>query len=447
MALRRRRRQPDRYRPGRFPPLPPHDHDIRLAQLREWLGTGMWFIPSLWAIGAMLGAVVMTRLDVAGGGDTPSWLVFGRGADSGRLVLSVIAGSTLTFTGTVFSITIVALQLASTQFSPRVLRAFLRDRGTQHCFGIFIATFLFAVMILREIGAEVEVPGLSITAAFTLVVSSLFAFVYLVHHVSQAVRVVSIIEATAAEARQSIRDNFPTHDPEPVEDGHLPSGPPTMVLNHDRGPGALLGIDEDDLVAVACRHGCILKLLHRVGDFLPSGVSMCEVYGGDGTIRSAEVLRHIGTGPERTLFQDVGFGFRQLVDIAEKALSPAANDPTTAVQCIDRLHDLLRRLAASPFPDGMYGDRYGNLRLIVPQTTWDDLVHLTFDEIRHYGIGSLQIPRRIRAALLDLLTVAPPLRRAALEHQLQELDLAIDRVYADPSERALAHDADEQGLR
>jgi uncharacterized membrane protein len=422
------------------------DHDVRSARLREWLNTGLWFLPMVWAFGAMAAAVVFVTIDQETGGDDPSWLVFGRGEDSARLVLTVIAGSTITFTGTVFSITIVALQLASTQFSPRVLRTFLRDRASQHCFGVFVATALYSLMVLREVGSEVPVPGLAVTGAFVLVVGSVFAFVFLVHHVSQSIRAVSIMDAVAAETRASIRENYPTDAVEAVV-GPMPPGPPAQVLLLERGPGDLLGLDEDDLIRIALRHDCVLELLPTVGDYLPSNVPLFAVHGGDGKVAVRDVLPHVGIGPERTLFQDTAFGFRQLVDMAEKALSPAVNDPTTAVQCLDRLHDLLRRIAVRPLPSGRFGDTQGRLRLVVPQPSWEDFVHLAFDEIRHFGIGSLQIPRRLRAALLDLKTVAPAERQAALDQQLAALDEAVAREYPVLEERHLASGADAQGLR
>jgi uncharacterized membrane protein len=424
------------------------DHDVRAARLREWLNTGLWFLPMVWAFGAMGAAVGMVAIDQATGGDDPSWLVFGRGTDSARQVLGVIAGSTIAFTGTVFSITIVALQLASTQFSPRVLRTFLRDRPSQHCFGVFVATALYSLMVLREVGSEeLAVPGLALTGAFVLVVSSIFGFVFLVHHVSQSIRAVSIMEAVAAETRISIRQNFPLDGDEPFATAQPPTGEPTQVISLQRGPGDLLGIDENDLVEIARRHDCVLVLLPTVGDYLPSNLPIMAVHGGDGRVTATDILPHIGIGPERTLYQDTAFGFRQLVDIAEKALSPALNDPTTAVQCIDRLHDLLRRLAVRPLPSGRYGDADGNLRLIVPRPSWEDFVHLAFDEIRHFGIGSLQIPRRLRAALVDLKRAAPPHRHSVLDEQLAALDDAVVREYQVPEERMMAASADAQGLR
>ncbi len=433
--------------PGRHPSTVP-DHDVQLAQIREWLRTGLWFLPLLGAIGAVLLALATVTLDEWLGGDKPSWLAFGRGEDSARLALSVIAGSTLTFTGTVFSITIIALQLASSQFSPRVLRTFLRDRSSQLCLAIFVATFLYALIVLRQVGGseDVPVPGLAVTGSFLLVLSSIGAFVYFVHHIAQSIRVVSIIESVARETRQSIRENCPAAFTDPGAALEPPPTAPTAYIALDRGPGVLLGIDEDDLVEVARRHECVLVLLPTVGDYLPSGIDVFAVHGSD-AVFSPEVLRHLGVGPERTLFQDIPFGFRQLVDIAERALSPAVNDPTTAVQCIDRLHDLLRRLAPRPFPSGRYLDDDGQLRLVVPVVPWEAYVDLAFDEIRMFGAASLQVPRRLRAAVEDLLTVAPPHRMPALERQLNLLDEAIAHHYSTDGERALAARADPQGLR
>jgi uncharacterized membrane protein len=428
------------------------DHDVQLARLREWLRTGMWFLPMIWAFGAMAAALVLVAVDRRWGGDEPAWLVFGRGEDSARGVLSVIAGSTITFTGTVFSITIVALQLASTQFSPRVLRTFLRDRASQHCFGTFVATALYSLMVLREVGgSDVAVPGLAVTGAFVLVVGSVFAFVFLVHHVAQSIRAVSIIDAVAAETRASIEANHPAGvagvDDGPPGDHELPAGPPTQVIVLDHGPGVLLGVDEDDLVEVGRRHDCVVEIAAGVGDFLVGGATVARIHGGNGRVPAGAVLAHVGLGPERTLHQDTAFGLRQLVDMAEKALSPAVNDPTTAVQCLDRIHDLLRRLAVRPLGSGRYVDEDGVLRLVVPQPTWEDHVRLGFDEIRQFGAGSLQVPRRLRAALDDLLDVVPPDRRGAIEDQLAALDRAVARAFGDPEDRARAMQADLQGLR
>lgn len=425
------------------------DHDVRLARLREWLGTGLWFVPMLWAVSAIMAGLLLVGLDRNLGGDEPAWLAFGRGSENARTVLSVIAGAALTFTGTVFSIIIVALQLASTQFSPRVMRTFLRDRAVQHCLGIFVATSVYALAVLRDIGDEVPVPGIAVSGAFVMVLLSVSAFVFLIHHLARSIRVVSIIDNVAAEGRQSIRDNFP----DPPDDGPavdepptvLDGGPPDQVIALDRGPGNLLGLDEAELVRIAAEHGCTLELLVTFGDYLPSNLPIIAVHGAD-DLDPGEVLRHVGTGPERTTRQDPGFALRQLVDIAERALSPGINDPTTAVQCLDRIHDLMRRIAVRPMATGVYRDD-GRVRLVVPLPSWDDYVHLAFDEIRRNGAGSLQVPRRLRAAMLDLRSVVGPERQATVDLHLAALDEAVDAAYEVGEERRRAHEADLQGLR
>ena len=366
----------------------------------------------VWAFGAMAAAVAIVadrprdrrrRSELAG--------VRPRAADSARQVLGVIAGSTIAFTGTVFSITIVALQLASTQFSPRVLRTFLRDRASQHCFGIFVATALYSLMVLREVGSDrSRCPGLAVTGAFVLVVASIFAFVFRVHHVSQSIRAVSIMEAVAAETRASIRRELPAEATSTTAAGVRPRRErPAQVLTLDRGPGDLLGVDEDDLVA----HRLPPRLRPRArpdGRRLPAvgraAVRACTAATDWSpsmrccpTSASARSARCTRTPPSASASSSTS---------PRRRCRPPINDPTTAVQCIDRLHDLLRRLAVRPLPPGApTPTRRASSAWSSRRPTWDDYVHLAFDEIRHFGIGSVQIPRRLRAAIEDLKTGGP----------------------------------------
>ena len=213
-------------------------------------------------------------------------------------MLAVISGSTIAFTGTVFSITIVALQLASTQFSPRVLRTFLRDRPSQHCFGVFVASALYSLMVLREVGtSHVPVPGLAVTGAFLLVVASIFGFVFLVHHVAQSIRAVTIMDAVAAEARASLEENHPPVVHDPAADHPLPAGEARQVIALDRRPGVVLGIDEDDLVRLAQRYGCVLELVPTVGDYVVHGGAVFRVYEGTEVVPPRAALAHVGLGP------------------------------------------------------------------------------------------------------------------------------------------------------
>jgi uncharacterized membrane protein len=423
--------------------------NIRLARLREHLAGGLWFIPALSTAVAVVTAAAVLAIDRSLGDTHQSPLAFSAGPNAAQLVLATIAASMLTFTGLVFSITIVALQLASSQFSPRVLRAFLRDRGSKIALGGFVATFVYAFIVLgavREGGPDSApfVPGDAISLSFVQVFATVVAFLYYVNHIAQSIRVVNIIESVARETRAAIREVHGHDGPDPGADRPDPEGPPVATICAT-SPGALMAIDEDDLIAVASRHDCVLRLRPHVGDYLFRGMPVVDVYGREAPAPD-EVLPHLGLGVERTMYQDVAFGFRQLVDIAEKALSPAINDPTTAVQVIDRICDLLADLARRPFPSGRLVSRRGRLRLVVPVTTWDDMVALAFSELRLFGVGSFQVARRLEAALADLLAVAPHERRPALESQRRLLDAAITRAFPDPADRELARHADEQGL-
>lgn len=425
---------------------------MRLSHARERIRTGFWFIPLLAVLAAWAGSVLMHRLDDALGGGRPDFLAYDGDADQAALVLSTIAGSTLTFTGIVFSITAVALQLGSSQFSPRALRNFLRDRGTQWALGLLVATFTYSLLTLRYVDPSPEVddvapPGLSVTLALTLVILSLVGFVFFVSHLAQSIRVVSIIERVAGETRAALRETMPLVTPVPAPP--RPDGPPDQVVTWDRGPAVMLGYDEDDLVELARASGNRLRFLRRVGDFLPSGVPVVEVWAVEADHRPVDpraVLRRIGGGIDRTMAQDPMFGFRQLVDIAEKALSPAVNDPTTAVQSLDRLHDLLRRIAALPQPSGAHADGEGVVRLVVPVPDWDDMVGLACDEIRHYGASSIQVARRLQAMFDDLLTVATEAQAATLVAQRERLERAVDGAFDDPLDRMAARRGDHQGI-
>ncbi len=425
---------------------------MRISYLRERVRTGFWFIPLMAVVAAWAASTLMHRLDEALGGDRPAFLAYDGDSTQAALVLSTIAGSTLTFTGIVFSITAVALQLGSSQFSPRALRNFLRDRGTQWALGVLVATFTYALLTLRYVDPSPEAggsatPGLSVTLALTLVIAALVGFVFFVSHLAQSIRVVSIIERVARETRAALRDAMPMAEPVPAPP--VPDRPPDQVVTWERGPAVILGYDEDDLVEIGRSAGALLRFVHRVGDYVPSHARVVEVWHVDergSPVDGQAVLRRVGGGIERTMAQDPMFGFRQLVDIAERAVSPAVNDPTTAVQAIDRLHDLLRRIAERPQPTGAHVDRDGVVRLVVPVPGWDDIVGLACDEIRHYGASSMQVARRLRAMLEDLLQAVPPDRAPVVRHQIERLDRAIDRAFVDPEDRAAAGCPDHQGI-
>ncbi len=403
----------------------------------------LWIVPAVGVAAAAVLAAALVAVDRRIPPGSVQWLRFGGGAESARNLLSVIAGSMVTSISLIFSVTMVVLQLASAQYSPRVLRSFIRDRLVQTVLAAYIATFVYCLLVLPTIrstaGDEEEVPAVAVTAALGLALGSLGLFVRYVHHIAHAIRAVTIINNLAVETREALEEMYPQQIGEEA-DRYVehPVGSPTAVVTWDADPGVLLAVDEGALLGAATDAGAVVELRRMVGEFVPSGSELFRVWG---QIQDRTALTEcISIGDERTMHQDAAYGFRQIVDIAERALSPAVNDPTTAVQAVDQLHDLLRRLAQRHFPSHLRLDQSGQLRIVAPRFSWDDYVRLAFDEIRHYGGRSIQVTRRLTGAVEDLLAVAPPLRRPALEQQRELLLRATDREFMDAADREVAKD-------
>jgi uncharacterized membrane protein len=401
-----------------------------LQGLRDGVRSSLWAVPGLCVLLAVALALTLVRVDRWGTGRFR--FTFGAGADGAREVLSAITTAMITFTGLVFSITVVVLQLTSSQFSPRVLRTFLRDRVTQWSLGVFTATFVYAVLVLRTVTSggdedEAFVPAVSTTVAVALLLGSVALFISYIHHIATTIQVSAIIHAIGDETRAALERRYGSA-------GSKPSGksPPTVPdqLATAQLPvpsrGVVQVVDTEQLVALARRADVVLYLHVRPGDYLPAGAPLLDVRGDPNRLDSVGVLRAITQGRERTLQDDVAFGFRQLVDIADRALSPGFNDPTTAVQVLDELHDLLRRLATRRLPSGVHVDEDGNVRLVVPRERLADYLSLALDEIVHYGADVAQVRERVRALLDDVGAAALPEHRAALD----EARRAFDRSFA-----------------
>ncbi len=408
-----------------------------LQSLRERLRLSLWFVPAVLAVAAALLALVLGAVDDRLAADGSQVLFsFGGSPEGARSVLSTIAQSMLTFTGLVFTITMLVLQLASTQLSPRVMRTFLRDQGNQVVLGIFVATFVFTLLVLREVrtpvdGRDAFVPAISVWVAFALLLTSIAAFVWYIDHMAHAIRASTVIASIWSETAAAIERLYPERvGVRAGEAGQAPSSPPDIVLKSPAA-GVVLRIDETALLDATTGEDRVVELVPRVGDFIPQGAPLARLWGG-WTRRAAEKVRDaIAIGAERTLDQDAAFGFRQLADIGVRALSPGTNDPTTAVQALDRIHDLLRRLANREIPSPVRS-LDGRVRLVLPRPSWDDYVHLGLEEIRLAGASQVQVTRRLRALLDDLATAVPDQRRRAVREEGRELDLLHPRDQRPP---------------
>lgn len=425
---------------------------LRLTRLAERLGMSYWLVPGACVAAAIGLSFLAQQIDSRLSNDLQAWYLFRGGPESARAVFSSVASSMMTFAGLVFSVTILVLQQASNQYSPRVLRTFLRDRKSQLALGIFLGTFVYALLGLRNVwgsseGLEIHVPSLSVWLSAVLVLLCVVTFIFYIHHVAQSIRAISILVRIREETSRTLEHMYPEGIGEDMEDARLqrPEGRPSLLVAHPGTSGVLVSVDEEQLYTLAREAHVTIALVPMVGDFVPHGGTLLEVWGHAARLDTGALLELINIGPERTLQQDTAFGFRQLVDVAERALSPSTNDPTTAVQAIDQLHELLRRLVRKRFPSPSRKDEQGTLRLICPRPDWSTYVRLAVDEIRQYGEHSLQVSRRLRFLLEDLLQVAPAFRRDELERQLALLEASVERAFADAREAAMARRASPQG--
>lgn len=411
---------------------------MRRFRLMHAFAQRLWIIPSLGVVTGALLSLLTVAIDRRNENGLLSQSIVGNAADA-QAILTTIATAVVTLTSMVLTVTLVAVQLAMGQFSPRIVRALLDDRGDQLAIAVFGATFSFAVFSLRAIdtapGGE-AVPGVTVLTALALAVASSFALFVFVHHAGQHLRVGALVDLVGDELRGQLQRRYPS------ESGLREDA---SVLLSD-GAGNVIHWDRDALVNEARRAGCTLELVPMMGDFVPHGAPLVRVQGDGGRLDRKRVQRLIALDNERTHRDDPAYGFRKLVDVAQRALGTAANDATTAVQVINRLHDNLRQIADRPFPNGHVRDEDDELRLIERVLDWDGYVRLAFDEIRLAAGGYPQVTRRLEAALADLKSVAPAERQPALDHQLRLLAQGVARALDDEDDRRAALVADAQGI-
>ena len=418
---------------------------MRIRKLLVHIRSSLWLVPVLCVLaGAALsfGTIALDRLFEHEA--IPRGLV--GGPDAAIAVLATVAASMVSLAALVLTITMVVVQLAMGQFSPRIVQRILRDKPSQFAIGLFVATFVHSVLALREVtnngDGTGQVPGIAVTTAFVLVLASIAALVVYVHHIGQALRVSALIELVGKDTR-ALLDRLYVDKGRPLEPE--PGGPPVVRA---RESGVITGVGRDQLVKEAARAGCSLELVPAIGEFVPADAPLFRVHGEPRDLAEDELHEALVLKLEPTLDEDVAYGIRLLVDIAERSLADSPlQDPSTAVQAIDRLHDILRQLARRPFPDGRYTDEAGEIRLIVPTMSWENYVNLAFHEIRMAGAGSPQVSRRLKAALVDLKSIAPAERAEVLDLHLDLLESATRDALSDGREIALALQEDRAGLR
>jgi uncharacterized membrane protein len=402
------------------------------------LRSSLWFVPVVCVLFGATLSFVTVAVDRASDYDLISERVTG-GPDAALAILSTIAASMVSLAALVLTITMVVVQLAMGQFSPRIVQTILRDKPSQFAIGLFVATFVHAMLGLREVrpGQDPVVPGLTIVFAYVLVVVSVAVLVVYVHHIGRSLRVSALIELVGTDTRRLLDRLYPDRRPAAEADDVIVA--PVS--------GVVTGIGHAHLVRVAEEHDCVLELVPPMGAFVPAGAPLFHVEGANGAPPVNRVKKGVVLSLERTLDEDIAYGLRLLVDVAVRSLADSPFlDPTTAVQAIDRIHDCLRQLGCRVFPDGRYRDEHGVVRLVITTMSWSAYVHLAFDEIRLAGAGSPQVSRRLVAAFDDLEAVVPPERRAAIREQRQLLQNAVRRAFEDDIDLREGMVADRQGI-
>jgi uncharacterized membrane protein len=351
----------------------------------------------------------------------PKWL-FPSTADPqvAQVILAGIAASIMTVVSIVFAILLMTLTLASMQFSPRIIVSFSKDRVTQWTLGIFLGTFSYCMAALPAAHSVPRpfAPVATVVGAMLLALACVGWLLFFIHHISQAISVNHIVDRIASETEYVVGEMMPfprrhAHlgNPDPVDS----SGWETTVLSEVSG--YIRFVDTKRLVVLAKEYRVKAQVLRRVGQFVPAGIPLLKVYKGERLSPEAnlELRAAFDFGPSRTLQQDVEFGVLQIVDIALKAISPAVNDPSTAISCVDQLSRILIRVASREPPESVLYDPPGVVRLIVPWIDLDGLVHSAFDQIRLYSKTDVAVSLRLLRGLADIaITTADPACRRKL---------------------------------
>jgi uncharacterized membrane protein len=419
---------------------------LRLTTFWTAIRDSLWFIPAAFTLTAAAVAIGLVKFEASH--DVTRWegghWLIGGSVDGARAVLSTIAGSVVTVTGVVFSVTIVALQLASSQFTPRILRSFIADRSNQLVLGVFIATFTYTLLVLRVVRSIEEgeefVPQLAVSLSIVLSLVSIGFLIHFIHHAARSMQASVILDRLAGEALDQVRRLFP------VEIGEsngaastaeeFPSGRSQVVVATSEG--YLRAVDSKALFNLGESQKLTVAMVPEVGAFILEGTPLAHVWA-DGRLLDEvhqQVRRAFVLGPERTPEQDVGFVLLEISDMAVKSLSPGINDPTTAEHCIDRLAQILLALGKRRPPEPLRTEA-GQLHFIARPLTFDAALEIAFGQVLHFGRETPTIVRKVQRTLESLQELLSFERREPLRALSAKLEdcVVTDRRPSLPAQR------------
>jgi uncharacterized membrane protein len=409
-------------------------------RIRLYIRNSLWVFPALSIPLALITVSLLTRYEKAIGSQSQI------SPETARTIMSTIASSTFTLVALVASALLVTVQLASAQLTPRIIAVVYRNAYRKWGLALFVFTFTFAIGVLVRI--DETVPRVASVLAGYGFLLNLGLFIFFIDSVGKTLRPSSAVRAVALIGRDVISNIYPSR----LEHVSAPPAPIKIVSDELRRTvlsevdGAVLAFDLKGLVSMAERSNCLIELVPEVGQFIADGDPLFRIYQGGENLSDERLRDSVAVDLERTLDQDPMFAFRIIVDIASKALSPAINDPTTAVLAIDQIHHLLRDIGKRSLAEGLEADRNGQVRLIYRTPNWEDFVKLGTTEIRLYGDDSIQVQRRLRAMLEDLMETLPERRGRVLHKELALLATSSKRAFLDLDDQALAESGDLQGI-
>lgn len=384
-----------------------------VRNFKDGLRAQLWPLPTLAIVVSVVLGLVLPRVDAAVDDNLPSAVtavIFGGDGNAASTVLDAVASSLITVTSLTFSLTVVTLQLASSQFSPRLLRTFTQDLFVQGTLALFLSTFAFSLTVLRSVrsggdGQDPFVPRLAVTTAFVLAILSVIGLVLFLAHLTRQIRVETMLHEVARDAAGTVRSVLvPRGEGSPVT--AVPSGRGQPLLSSMSG--FLLRVDTGELLDASRESGAVIEITALPGDFVVQGAPVGSAHGHHGPLDAKDLTdlakavgKSLHTGPERTAAQDIGFGLRQLADVANKALSPGINDPTTAIHAIDHISVVLGQLAGCELgPVEHTGDE--GARVVVNRPDLEHLLEMSLTQIRRYGAGDPLVMARLYLLLNEL---------------------------------------------
>ncbi len=428
---------------------------IRRRVLWDHLRSALWVMPTLSVVFFLVAGAVLSHVSIAD--DSPiRWLVFQGTPEDARQMLIVVSSTMITVTGLVFALTIIALQIASNQYSPRLLRNFMRDRGTQFVLSVFVGAFAYSTAGLHTVGVQnpdvaAFMPRLAVSGSLGLALASLGVLIYFIHHLSSSIQIDRVMSMIVGETLQVIEDLYPDQTGNPDSEERCPDPPAWAVTLPSDRSGYIQEIDPEALVQNVARNDLVILFVKSVGHHVVAGTPIAWVWHRSADRLTSEpelqeaIRNSVQVGFERTMLQDVPFGIRRLVDIGNKALSSAINDPYTATQAVHHLSEVLCVLARRRLGDRLYRDEHGTVRVAIPFPGFADYLQLGTGQIRRFGAKEPAVARSLIQLFKNVLssTANEERRAAAAGHIRLVLDEACREITQLTDAEPVLADGDE----